>query len=60
MERTQPDPEQAGRIAQLHAQAADEYGTAEARAERANAASEQIAQARCHGNEAAGSWKGRN
>lgn len=60
MKRTQHDPEQAGRIAQLHAQAADDYGTAEARAARAVAANEQTAQARCHGNEAAGAWKGRN
>lgn len=62
MDRTAPqtDPEAQARVAQLHAQAADDYGTAEARAARATAAAEQTAQARCHGNEAAGAWKGRN
>lgn len=60
MKRTQHDPEQAARVAALHAEAAAAYGTRIERAARADAAAQQNAQARCHGNEAAGAWKGQN
>ncbi|MFC8463388.1 hypothetical protein [Streptomyces sp. NPDC057250] len=45
--------------AQLLAQAKKDYGTPDERADRAAAAKNQSAQARAHGNEAAGTPRGR-